>query len=381
MGRALFVARVACTGARLIPLRIRVEGAQGEAAFVVRLSETSASDATAVGPWDAVLAHADRDAAFYESRHGQLRVSGVSAPELHGDVVLVDPNRSVAHRLIRAQSMHNTFLVTERCDQLCVMCSQPPKAHHTDLFQFFLEAALLAPEGMTIGISGGEPTLYKTRLFELLRRALSARPDLSFHILTNGQHFGSEDEAALSSLASGKVLWGIPLYASEPALHDEIVAKPGAHERLLESLALLARCGSAIELRTVLMSVNAANLESLADFVAIHLPFVSFWAIMQLENIGYGRKNWDQLFFDNSKSFEPVGQALDVATARGMPAALYNFPLCTVPEAYRRLAHPSISDWKRRYPEPCKECRLRDSCGGFFAWYPDDRGFAGVQPL
>ena len=242
------------------------------------------------------------------------------------------------------------------------MCSQPPKAHHTDLFPFFLEAALLRPGGMTIGISGGEPTLYKNQLFDFFVERLERAPRPLVSRSDQWAAFRRKMMLPLSlRLPRGKVLWGIPLYASEPALHDEIVGKPGALvERLARSLALLARCGAAIELRTVLMSANAAILESLADFVAIHLPFVSVWAIMQLENIGYGRKNWDQLFFDSSKSFDPVGQAIDRRAARGMPAALYNFPLCTVPEPYRRLAHPSISDWKRRYPEPCEECRLRD---------------------
>jgi len=31
---------------------------------------------------------------------------------------------------------------------------------------------------MTIGITGGEPTLYKEELFSFLQRALAARPDL-----------------------------------------------------------------------------------------------------------------------------------------------------------------------------------------------------------
>ena len=71
------------------------------------------------------------------------------------------------------------------------------------------------------------------------------------------QHFHEEDAAALAELPAGKVLWGIPLYASDPGLHDEIVGKQGAFASLIDSLALLARGGAAIELRTVLMTANA----------------------------------------------------------------------------------------------------------------------------
>ncbi len=360
----------------MIPLRIRIEGAKGEAPFVLRLQEPDATLTT--GPWDATFAGSEGGGILYESRQGQLRLSGVPAADLVGDVLLVDPKRQVAHRLIRASSDHNTFLVTKRCDQLCVMCSQPPKAHHVDLFPLFLQAVLLAPRGMTIGITGGEPTLYKHELFELLGRALAARPDLRFHVLTNGQHFTAEDVSALAALPRQKVLWGIPLYACEPALHDEIVVKPGAFERLTHSLALLARCGAAIELRTVVMANNVAALKALATFVTTKVPFVAVWALMQLENIGYGRMNWGRLFFDTGKCFAPIAAAIDTARARGIAVALYNFPLCTVPSPYRPYARASISDWKRRYLDPCDGCRLRENCGGFFEWYPDGRGFSAV---
>lgn len=91
-------------------------------------------------------------------------------------------------RLLRSDSPHNTFLVTERCDQLCVMCSQPPKKTHVDRFVLLEEACLLAKPGELIGISGGEPTLYKGQLLGMLGRVLHAREDLQFHVLTNGQH-------------------------------------------------------------------------------------------------------------------------------------------------------------------------------------------------
>jgi len=362
----------------MIPLRLRAEGARGGEPFIVRLGDPESG--AVIGPWDAIFRDVADGTAAYQSRHGMLRLSGVAASDLSGDILLVDPGRGVAHRLIRAGSPHNSFLVTERCDQLCVMCSQPPKEHHADLFSFFIQAALLAPRGITIGITGGEPTIYKEQLLAFLRRVLAARPDLNFHVLTNAQHFCEDDAGELAALPAGKVLWGIPLYAPDSGLHDKIVDKQGAFDRLSDSLALLARCGAAIELRTVLMSVNAATLASLATFIAANVPFITVWAIMQLENIGYGRKNWDRLFFDSGASFTQLAAAIDTARGRGVAVALYNFPLCTVPAPYRDLAHASISDWKRRYLEPCAGCQLRRRCGGFFAWYPAGKGFARIHP-
>jgi hypothetical protein len=44
-----------------------------------------------------------------------------------GDVVRLDPSRRAMSVLYRRNSPQNSFLLTERCDNYFVMCSQPPK--------------------------------------------------------------------------------------------------------------------------------------------------------------------------------------------------------------------------------------------------------------
>ena len=43
-----------------------------------------------------------------------------------GDVVLMTPSGRISV-LYRKASRHNTILSTERCNSLCLMCSQPPQ--------------------------------------------------------------------------------------------------------------------------------------------------------------------------------------------------------------------------------------------------------------
>lgn len=368
----------------MIPLSIRATAPPGDP-FVVRLRlEVGVADRTVrsldeheawispVGDGTTLCRNATRRA---------FTLEGVDPNEIEGDVLLVVPSRGLAHRLIRARSPHNTFLVTERCDQLCVMCSQPPKARHVDMFPYLEAAALLAPRDARIGLSGGEPTLYKDQLLGFLERTAAARPDLSFHILSNAQHFEPADLPRLQRLRHVPILWGVPIYASRSEVHDRVVGKAGAHRRTIESLALLCRAGAAIELRTVLLKETLAELPALARLIAARLPFVDVWAIMQLENIGFGRKNWDGLFVDNSIRFSEIAEALNHARSRGIEARLYNFPLCTVPETYRRFAPRTISDWKQRFLKGCDGCAEQHRCCGFFEWYPEERGFAGVARL
>src|SRR3546814_12857775 len=130
------------------------------------------------------------------------------------------------------------------------MCSQPPRKTHVDRFALLTQACLLAPPNLVIGITGGEPTLYKHELFALVEQVLTIRPDLEFHILTNAQHFDEGDIPRLRQPLYRNVTWGIPLYASDAALHDDIVGKHGAFDRLGARLAPLLPAGPRVELRT-----------------------------------------------------------------------------------------------------------------------------------
>ena len=302
---------------------------------------------------------------------------------INGDVLLCVPARGAVDRLFRRASCHNTLLLTERCDQLCLMCSQPPKNTNDEWrFPLYERALLLADPDTLVGISGGEPTLYKDPLLGMIGRVAEKRPDLSYHILSNGQHFTADDEARLRTLHSAtRIVWGIPLYSHASATHDEIVGKPGAFSRLLENLFFLAATGARIELRTVITAKNIFDLPHLAGFIATHIPFISDWAIMGMEPIGYARPNWGRLFFDHSLFSQPIVNALEISELRNIPCRLYNVPRCTMPPAYRQHCVDSISDWKKKYLPECAGCAERDACPGFFEWYSPSVAWANISPI
>lgn len=329
---------------------------------------------------DALIVASDAAEYMLSGREGVFAVARRGTESLAGDVLLIDPHNGRAERIFRHGSPHNTLLVTERCDQLCVMCSQPPKKTHVDRFSYFEQACLLCAEDSLIGISGGEPTLYKEELFRLIEQTAALRPDVGFHILSNGQHFTADDIDRLKQPAYRNVIWGVPLYSAVPALHDEIVGKSGAHARLLESFATLMRAGARVELRTVLLSPNVSGLPDLARFISRQLGFIECWSIMQLENIGFAKNRWSNLYVDHREHFGMISASIDIAQMRHVPVRLFNFPRCTVPENYRDLAPASISDWKRKYAPACDACNQQDACAGFFEWHPD-ADLGRVTPL
>ncbi|MCB0406955.1 MAG: hypothetical protein KDD34_02060, partial [Bdellovibrionales bacterium] len=194
-----------------------------------------------------------------------------------------------------------------------MMCSQPPKDIDSRwLIPLYRDAIELSDQDIDIGISGGEPTLYKEELFSLLEYFAEKRPDISFHILTNAQHFSKKDRARLIELHKAlKILWGIPLYSSSAQEHDDIVKKCGAFNTLIENLFILASSGGAIELRTVLTKKNIFELPYIAKFIAKNTKFLAHWAIMNLEPIGYAKMGREELFFDYSQFFEPLANAIE----------------------------------------------------------------------
>lgn len=364
----------------MIPLNLPAF-AEAEQPFVTRLRARRHSLGD---PSDSLLIETEEAGSSFAGKHGLLAIDGMPASELDGDVILVQPlggGAARVERLLRAGSQHNTLLVTERCDQLCVMCSQPPKKTHVDRFDLFEEACMLAEPGTLIGITGGEPTLYKEQLFGLIERVLGARGDLEFHVLSNGQHLEREDMERLRNPVFRRVCWGIPLYAAEPALHDGIVVKEGAFARLEGAFATLMLSGARVELRTVLLVANLAGLPTLARHIASRLRFIECWSIMQLENTGFARNRWSRLHVDHRADFTPLAEALDWAALHGVSAQLFNFPRCSVPEPYRRQAPVSISDWKRKYMPSCSNCREREQCCGFFEWHPAEEAARTATPL
>ena len=344
---------------------------QSFAVIVVDKNESQLSD------FEAVCTSNNNETMQLTTKYGKINIQNIDGLFSTGEVLLIFSEVSKCQRFYRPEATINTILLTEECDQLCIMCSQPPKNKRYDHFDLYFEAIKLLPLNARLGISGGEPTLLKKNLFKFLEKVYLHRNDINFHILSNCQHFEKDDIKLLSKI-SHKILWGIPLYSHIPDTHDSIVGKKGSYNNVLKNFNYLVQSGSRVELRTVLMKQNYNDLPQLADLISTHLNWIEVWAIMQLENYGYAKMNWDKIFYDNSINFEKIGFAINTLTAKRLNVSLYNFPLCTVPDFYRQFTTRSISDWKQKYLDDCNGCIEKQYCSGFFEWYNIDKGFSKI---
>jgi His-Xaa-Ser system radical SAM maturase HxsC len=299
-----------------------------------------------------------------------------------GTIVALEPTGGT-NTLYRPESDHNAIFATGRCNSNCLMCSQPPSDWEPyDLVEEHLRTIdLILSAPSSLGITGGEPTLLGDGLGRILTRFRHRFPDTSVFMLTNGRTFADIDYAkTIADAGASRFVCGIPLYADVPSVHDYIVQAKGAYEETLRGIYNCARVGIQVEIRVVLHKLTIPRLTKLAEFIYRNLPFVGHIALMGLENMGYVKKNWEELWID------PVDYQLELEEAvkhlhyRHMNVSIYNHPLCVLPSSLHGFARQSISDFKNLYLEQCCECSKRDQCSGLFA-SSADRHSRGIAPF
>jgi His-Xaa-Ser system radical SAM maturase HxsC len=299
-----------------------------------------------------------------------------------GDVVAVDPNGFV-RTLYRRTSRHNFILATEQCNSLCLMCSQPPKAIDDSdrLAEHLRLIDLIDPATEELGITGGEPTLFRDRFLELIARCKECLPTTALHVLTNGRMFFYRRFAEkLGRLAHPDLVLGIPLYSDIDSRHDHIVQAPGAFEETVIGLQNLDRYDVRVEIRVVLHALSIPRLPQLATFIARNLPFACHIALMGLEMFGLVHQHLTELWIDPADYQRELIAATDILRDAGMNVSIYNHQLCVLDPRLWPLARKSISDWKNVYLPECNGCGAIDRCGGFFQSGTKVRS-AHIRPL
>lgn len=288
-----------------------------------------------------------------------------------GDAVRVHGGGQI-NVLFRRGANANTLFVTERCNSLCLMCSQPPREvddgwRVDELMQLL---PLLDPGLDVLGVTGGEPTLLGSDLLRLLEAAQSQLPHTHLHVLTNGRAFRNRAFADRFDALQGQVTWAVPLYGDVARVHDFVVQSDGAFDETMIGLHHLGERRHRIEIRTVLHARTLPRINQLARFVYRNLPFVDHVALMGLEPMGLARRNMALLDSDLSQLSRAIAPAVSLLQQVGMNVSIYNVPLCTLEPTLWPFARKSISDWKNEYAQACESCAARPDCCGFFKSAP-----------
>jgi His-Xaa-Ser system radical SAM maturase HxsC len=218
-----------------------------------------------------------------------------------GDVLAVELQRPAVRVIYRRNSQHNSFLLTERCNHYCLMCSQPPKDINDDWIvnELFQTIPLISPETKSLGFTEGEPTLLGERFLRLVSAVKEQLPATALHILSNGRRFVDPSFAhAYAAIGHPDAMLGIPIYSASSQTHDYIVQADGAFDETIRGILNLKTYGQQVEIRVVIHRQNYAHLPRLAEFIARNLTFVDHVALMGLEMTGFAKANIDTLWID-----------------------------------------------------------------------------------
>src|SRR6266404_1228358 len=286
------------SGKRSVVLRLRQGGSQA-----IALGDNEAllmETGTPIGPGQTVLA-LERDAPAATSTAGLIIVPNELDYLGDGDVLAVELDRPAVRVLYRRNSQHNSFLLTERCNHYCLMCSQPPKDINDDWIvdELFQAIPLISRETKSLGFTGGEPTLLGERFLHLVSEMRQHLPETALHILSNGRRFVDPHFAsAYAAIEHPDAMLGIPIYSASSQTHDYIVQADGAFDETIRGILNLKTYGQQVEIRVVIHRQNYAHLPALAEFIARNLTFVDHVALMALEMTGFAKANIDTLWID-----------------------------------------------------------------------------------
>jgi len=291
----------------------------------------------------------------------------------HGDIISVS-ERGRIHRHFRSSSSNNALLVTEVCNNLCIMCPQPPKpalaVDQSNTERRIMQTLALMDEDTlpdSLCITGGEPTMLKEGLIHIVERIADRMPNTLIHLLTNGRYLCNEHYTlALANAGRHQLLAGIPLFGHVSDIHDYVVQKQGAFDQTLAGLLNCYKYGINIELRVVLHKVTVKYLKALAEFIARNLFFVKHVALMGMENMGYAKLNRKEIFVDPWDYKDRLSDAIEIFQLYGIEVRIFNLPLCIVNSDTQSYCVKSISDFKNSWHPKCEHCLKLDMCCGLF---------------
>jgi len=286
-----------------------------------------------------------------------------------GDIIGIEPSSGRFRVHFRQTSAHNAFLVTERCNHYCLMCSQPPRNIDDRWILDEIEQCLpLIDKGTrSLGFTGGEPLLEWKPFIATLEKCRDLLPDTAVHVLSNGRAFVQNEVAdAWAGMNHPNLMVGIPVYAAVDNVHDYVVQAEGAFDETVLGILKLKDRGARVEVRVVLHAITVKRLVETCRWLARNLPFVDHVALMGLENTGFAIANDKLLWVDPIDYQNELTLSVEALDASGVNVSIYNLPLCVIAPSIRKFAAKSISDWKNGFPNGCELCEERTNCCGLF---------------
>jgi len=304
-----------------------------------------------------------------------------------GDVVEIYFNKikTKINILYRFKSNDNVLILTNACNNKCIMCPEPvlkPTTEGSNIKKIERIIKLISKSTKFLAISGGEPTITKDKFICVLSLCKKNLPNTEISVISNGRMFFYKsfvDE--IESIGIKNLLLCIALHSYDPLIHDKITQIPESHNQTLVGLKNLLNSSINIELRIVLQQRNYKDLNLIADFIINNLKGIYRVAFLGMEMSGSARLNKNNIWIELNKIRPYLQQACIKLLNAGIKVNIFNIPFCKVDKSFYPLCAQSISDYKIRYLEKCDRCIKKNECGGIFASTRDLIKNEDVNPI
>ena len=262
--------------------------------------------------------------------------------------------------------------VTNQCNSNCIMCPDSVKLrtrpNEVTMENLLEQIGEINPEAEHVDITGGEPTLLKEQLPELIEAVFRQAPDAEVLMLSNGRSFAAGGYTErFSAFAHRRLKIEIPIHGDCAELHDRIAGCPESFVQTRAGIHHLLEAGVEVGIRIVVSRMNYSRLNELIWLISREFPEIKYVNLMGMEVLGNAWKNREQVWIEFDEVKDSLQQAVEQCFACGIIPSLYNYPLCLFDRKYWYCYRNSISDYKIRYFEECEKCTEKSRCGGFFA--------------
>ncbi len=280
------------------------------------------------------------------------------------------------------------------CNERCPFCNVPVEDYKTptlpmEILQEQLQAFVASGE-QTLVISGGEPTLLRRRLLQLIRDAQDG--GIPFvELQTNATLI--DDEYASALREAGLTSAFVSLLSHIPAHHDFMTGLDGAFETCIKGIRALLDQDIRVTLNPVIAQRTQALVGAYIDFIAEQFPRIRSISLSAVQP--HGRAAEDPSLLPDYGIL-----ATHVRAAR-QRASMHNIellnPYCGLPlcigwendldasveaiEAVAALHIPPGVDNRGNKSQrgPCQQCALRTRCGGAWHAYWTHHDGAGIK--
>ena len=289
--------------------------------------------------------------------------------------------------------------LTMACGERCRFCNLPAEDHERvtlddEEVERTLEAFIAGGE-RTLTISGGEPTMLRSRLLSLVARARAGGiPFVELQtnaVLIDGPYAAELAQAGLTSAF-------VSLLSHDEAIHDQLMGREGTQHACLGGIDALLSAGVHVTLNPVITSAMQERLGDYIDFVAERLPGVRSISLSVVQPHGRAARD-RELMPDYTLLGPSVRDALGRARGHGIEVInpYCGLPLCVGWEGAVERSVEAVEALERRgaslagglgvdnrgdkrHGAVCRPCALRTRCGGAWHAYWELREGRGLKP-